>query len=85
MFSLSVIFSIDTIISVISSTQIACDIMCVQIYRNSHQRCSLKKVILKISLISQENTWSLSLIKLQAWGPVTLLKRDSNTDAFLWN
>ena len=30
MFSLLLIFFIDTIISVISSTQIACDVMCVQ-------------------------------------------------------
>ena len=32
--------------------------------------------------------WSLFLIKLQtlkAWRPATLLKRDSNTSAFLWN
>ena len=29
--------------------------------------------------------WSHFLIKLQAWGSATLLKRDSNTDVFLWN
>ena len=34
-----------------------------------------KKILLKISEISQEN----------AWRPATLLKRDFNTGAFLWN
>ena len=29
-------------------------------------------------------SWSLFLIKLQASRPATLLKRDSNTDVFLW-
>ena len=29
--------------------------------------------------------WSLFLIKLQAWTPAALLKRDPNTGAFLWN
>ena len=28
--------------------------------------------------------WSLFLIKLQVWNPVTSLKRDSNTVVFLW-
>ena len=28
--------------------------------------------------------WSLFLITLQALGPATLLKRDSNTGIFLW-
>ena len=28
--------------------------------------------------------WSLFLIKLQAWRPATILKRDSNTDVSLW-
>ena len=47
-------------------------IYCFQIespsYRSSHQRCSLKKVSLKISQNSQENTCARvsSLIKLQA-------------------
>ena len=37
---------------------------------SSHQRCSIGKVVLKISLNSQENTCSRVsfLIKLQAWG-----------------
>ena len=29
--------------------------------------------------------WSLFFIKLQAWTPAALLKRDSNTGVFLWN
>ena len=28
--------------------------------------------------------WNFFLIKLQPWRPATLLKRDSNTGAFLW-
>ena len=50
-------------------------------YRSSHQRCSLKKMFLKILIISQENicVGVSFLIKLQAW------KRDFNTDVFLWN
>ena len=47
---------IDTIISFISSTQIACDVCVYNMYRSSHRRCSLKKVFLKILLISHENT-----------------------------
>ena len=43
-------------------------------YRSSHRMCSIKKLLLKISQYSQENTWR----------PATLLKRDSNTGAFLW-
>ena len=37
--------------------------------RSSHQRCSLKKVVFKISQYSQENTraWVSFSIKLQAW------------------
>ena len=51
MFSLSLIFFIDTIISVISSTQIARDVMCVQYVQKQPS-----EVFLKILLISQENT-----------------------------
>ena len=82
MFSLLLIFFIDTIIFVISSTQIACDVMCVQYVQKQPP-----EVFLKILLISQENTCvGVSfLIKLQIWGPATLLKRDYNTYVFLWN
>ena len=51
MFSLLLIFFIDTIISVISSTEIACDVMCVQYVQKQPP-----EVFLKILLISQENT-----------------------------
>ena len=45
-----------------------------------------KKVFLKILQVSQENaSVRVSLIKLQAWRPASLLKRGSNTGAFLWN
>ena len=43
-------------------------------------------MFLKISQCSQENACvSLFSIKLQAFRPVTLLKRDFNTSVFLWN
>ena len=44
-------------------------------------------MFLKISQIWQENTCvgSLFLIKLRTYRPATLLKRDSNTGAILWN
>ena len=49
--------------------------------RSSHRRSSVKKVFLKISQYSQENTcvWA-SLMSFES----TLLKRDSNTDIFTW-
>ena len=48
------------------------------------RRCSSKWGFLKISQCAQENTcWSLFLIKLQAWRPATLLKRDSSTGFLL--
>ena len=45
-----------------------------------------KKLFLKISQYSQESTCVgvCSLIKLPVFAPVTLLKRDSNTAAYLW-
>ena len=46
-------------------------------HRVSHQRCSMKKLFLKILQYSQEN-----LSNKVAGRPVTLLKRDSNTDVF---
>ena len=56
------------------------------IFRSSHRRCSIQKVFLKISWYSQENICGevSFLIKLQIFKPVTLLKIDSNTGAFLW-
>ena len=41
---------------------------------------SSEQVLLKIP-----QCWSLFLIKLQAFRPAILLKRDSNIGAFLWN
>ena len=45
-----------------------------------------KKLFLNISQYSQESTCVgvCSLIKLPVFEPVTLLKRDSNTVAYLW-
>ena len=44
-----------------------------------------KKPFLKVSQYSQENSccWSLRLIKLQAFSPASLLKRDSKTGVLL--
>ena len=54
--------------------------------RSSHRRCSINKLFLKISQYSKEDTCVgvSSLIKLQVFRTATLLKRDSNTVAFLW-
>ena len=48
------------------------------------RKCSSKQVFLKYFAIfaAKHLCWSLFLIKLQAWRP--LLKRDSNTNVFLW-
>ena len=55
-------------------------------YRSSHQKCSIKKLLLKILQYSQENicVGVSFLIKLQATRPPTFLNRDSNTGAFMW-
>ena len=47
MFSLLLIFIIDTIISVISSTQFACDVMCVQYVQKQPPEVFFKKSVLK--------------------------------------
>ena len=55
------------------------------IFRSSHWRNFIKKLLLKILRYSRQNPcWSLSLMKLQAFRPGTLLKRNSNIDGFLW-
>ena len=48
---------------------------------NSHQRCSVKKGVLKnFSIFTEKNLrWSLFSKELQAWMPASLLKRDPNT------
>ena len=55
------------------------------IFRSSHRRHFIKELFSKILWDSQENTCvGVSfLINLQAISPVTLLKRNSNTDVFL--
>ena len=55
-------------------------------YKNSHQRCFVKKAVLKNFATStgKHLCWSLFLIMLQAFSAATLLKRDSNTVIFLW-
>ena len=84
MFSLLLIFFI---VSVISSTQITYDVMCVQYVQKQPPEVFFKKGVLKnfANLTEKHLCWSLFLIKMEAWGPATLLKRDSNTDVFLWN
>ena len=54
-------------------------------YRNSHRCCSIKKTFLKyFAIITRKHLfWGLFLIKLQAFSPATLLKRNSNRAAFL--
>ena len=58
-----------------------------RIYRSSCWQMFFKIVVLKNSanFTGKHLCWSHFLIKLQAWGSATLLKRDSNTDVFLWN
>ena len=50
------------------------------------QRQSPEVSVLKnfANLTGEQVCWGLFLIKLQAWTPVTLLKRNSNTSVFLW-
>ena len=68
MFSLLLIFFIETIISVISSTQIACDVMCVQYVQKQPPEVFFKKDVLKnfANLTEKHLCWSLFLIKMEA-------------------
>ena len=52
--------------------------------RCSHRRCSIKKAVLENfpNFTGKHLCWSLFLMKLQAFRPTTLLKRDSNTGVF---
>ena len=54
--------------------------------RSSHQSCSVEKGLLKsfANFTEKHLCWSFFLIKLQTLRLVTILKRDSNTDVFLW-
>ena len=56
------------------------------IFKSSYQRCFIQKTVLKSLWYSQKNNCGgvSFLIKLQTFEPVTLLKMDSNTGAFLW-
>ena len=56
------------------------------IFRSSHRRCSIKKLFLKMLWYSQEsNCVGVSfLLNLKAFRPLTVLKKDVNTDIFLW-
>ena len=53
---------------------------------SSHRRCSIKKDVLKYfaQFAEKHLYWSLFIIKLQGSRSAALLKRDSNTGAFLW-
>ena len=54
-------------------------------FRDSHQRWSIEKAVLKSFAIftGKHLCWSLFLIKLHAFRPATLLKRDSYIGVFL--
>ena len=56
------------------------------IFRSSYGRCSIRKLLSNILWYSHENTCTgvYFLITLQVIRHVTLLKRDSNTNIFLW-
>ena len=49
------------------------------IYRSSHQRCSIKKAVLKMFILFTKKNlcWGLFSEKLQSISTITLLKRDS--------
>ena len=55
-------------------------------FRSSHQRGSVKISVIKNFAIftGKRLCWSLFLIKLQAFRSATLIRKDSNTDVFLW-
>ena len=55
--------------------------------RSSHRNSSVKKGILRnfTSFTGKHLCWSLILIELPTFRSGALLKRDSNTDVFLWN
>ena len=55
--------------------------------KSSNQRWSVKKCALKnfAKFTGNHLCWSLFIIKLQAWGPATFFKRDSDTGVLRWN
>ena len=53
--------------------------------KTSHRKCSTKIVPKNFALFKRKYlSWNLFLIKLQGWRPVTLLKRDYNSNVFIW-
>ena len=53
-------------------------------FKSSHRRCTIKKDVKNFaSFTGKHLCWSLFLTKLLVSRPTTLLKRDSNTGAFL--
>ena len=57
-----------------------------KIFEKYNEQVFIEKLFLKILQYSYENTCvGVSFLKkMQAFSPVTLLKRDSSTDVFLW-
>ena len=62
-----------------------------QLYLDNIVRSTCLQMVFKISVLKnfanfplKHLCWSFFLIKLQPWGLATLLKRNSNTGAFLW-
>ena len=57
------------------------------VFRSSHAQMLCKIGALKdfANFTGKHLCWSLFLIKLQAWRPAILVKRDSNTGPTLWN
>ena len=56
-------------------------------YRSSHSQIFFKIGVLKnvAHFTVKYLCWSLLLINLQAWRHITLSRKDSNTNVFLWN
>ena len=53
--------------------------------RSNHQKCSIKPVLKNFAIFTRKRLcWSLFLVKLQAFRPAILLKRNSSTTVFLW-
>ena len=53
--------------------------------KSSHRRCSIKKVLLKISQISHENTFvGVSFLKCFRAKAFNFIKKDTSTHVFSW-
>ena len=54
---------------------------------SNHWNSSVKKGVIgnAANFTGKRQCWSLFLIELQDFRPAVILKRDSNTDVFLWN